>query len=130
MKARVLLVEDNSANVYLATFLLEQHGFLVEHAGNGIECLARVRAAPPDIILMDLQMPVMDGYETARELMADPATAGIPIIAVTAYAMAGDSAKALAMGFRDYIEKPYDPVIFAARVSSQLIRPDREDPHC
>ena len=129
MKARLLLVEDNPINVYLATFLLEQHGFTVEQAGNGIECLARVRAAPPDIILLDLQMPLMDGYETVRELMADPGTAGIPVIAVTAYAMAGDRTKALALGFRDYIEKPYDTGTFAARVESHLIRPASENPH-
>ena len=129
MKARLLLVEDNTANIYLATFLLEQHGFAVEHASNGIECLARVRAAPPDIILMDLQMPVMDGYEAVRELLADPVTAGIPIIAVTAYAMTGDRTKALALGFRDYIEKPYDSATFASRVASHLIRPASENPH-
>ena len=128
MKGRLLLVEDNAANIYLATFLLEQHGFVVEHASNGIECLARVRTAPPDIVLMDLQMPVMDGYETVRELKADPATADIPVLAVTAYAMAGDRTKALAMGFRDYIEKPYDTVTFASRVESHLIRPASENP--
>ena len=124
-KPSLLLVEDNAANIYLATFLLEQNGFAVEHASNGIECLAQVRVARPDIILMDLHMPVMDGYETARELLADPVTARIPIIAVTAYAMAGDRAKALAIGFRDYIEKPYDPIAFAARVASHLPRPSQ-----
>lgn len=121
MKARILLVEDNDTNVHLATFLLEHHGFTVELARNGVECLARVHAGPlPDLILMDLQMPLMDGYEAARELLADPVTAPIPILAVTAYAMAGDRDKALAIGFRDYIEKPYDPLAFAARVARHL----------
>lgn len=121
MKPRILLVEDNSTNVQLATFLLNYHGFEVELARNGVECLARVHAGPlPDLILMDLQMPVMDGYETARELLAEPATAHIPIIAVTAYAMPGDRDKALAIGFRDYIEKPYDPLAFAPRVARHL----------
>ena len=121
MKARILLVEDNNTNVHLATFLLEHHGFTVELARNGVECLGRVHAGPlPDLILMDLQMPLMDGYEAARELLADPVTATIPILAVTAYAMAGDRDKALAIGFRDYIEKPYDPLAFAARVARHL----------
>ena len=120
MKIRILLAEDNPANVYLATFLLEQRGFTVEHARNGIECLARARAAPPDLVLMDLQMPLMDGYEAARELRADPVTAAVPLVAITAYAMPGDRAKALATGFRDYIEKPYDPVTLAERVFASL----------
>lgn len=124
VKPRVLLVEDNPANVYLATFLLEQHGFLVDLARNGVECLARVRAGPPPaVVLMDLQMPIMDGYETARELLADPETARLPLVAVTAYAMAGDREKALAIGFRDYIEKPFDPLTFASRVATHLPPP-------
>lgn len=122
MKPRILLVEDNPTNVYLAKFLLEREKLRVEHAANGIECLALARSSPPDLILMDLHMPVMDGYEAARELLADPATAQIPIIAVTAYAMAGDRAKALAMGFREYIEKPFDPIAFPSRVMAHLPR--------
>ncbi len=122
MKTRILLVEDNPANVYLATFLLEKHGFAVELARNGIECLAHARAAPPDLVLMDLQMPLLDGYETMRELRADPATAQVPVVAITAFAMTGDRAKALAMGFTDYIEKPYDPATLAARVAASLNR--------
>jgi len=120
MKIRIMLVEDNSANIYLATFLLEQRGFQVELAHNGAECLGQIKEAAPALVLMDLHMPVMDGYEAARALLADPATAAIPIIAVTAYAMPGDRAKALAIGFRDYIEKPFDPTDFADRVAAHL----------
>jgi CheY-like chemotaxis protein len=123
MKPRILLAEDNPANVYLATFLLEQQGYTIEHASNGIECLACVRAHPPSLVLMDLQMPIMDGYEAARELKADPATARIPLIAVTAFAMPGDRHKAITAGFQDYIEKPYDPETFTARVASHLRPP-------
>jgi CheY-like chemotaxis protein len=119
-KRRVLLAEDNPANTYLARFLLEQHGLEVEHVRNGIECLARARLDPPHLVLLDLQMPLMDGFETARELRADPNTCHLPLVAASAYAMAGDRERALAAGFCDYIEKPFEPTTFASRVASHL----------
>lgn len=121
--SHILLVEDNDVNAYLATFLLTRHGLAVERARDGVECLAAVRAAPPAVVLMDLQMPRMDGFEAARALLADPATRDVPLIAVSAFAMAGDRTRALAMGFADYIEKPYDPQQFVACVSGYLKPP-------
>lgn len=123
MSARILLVEDNSANIYLATFLLEQRGLIVEVARNGAEAVALARARPPNLILMDLHLPVLDGYEAARLLLAAPETAAVPIAALTAFAMTGDREKALAAGFCEYIEKPIDPAGFADQVGTLLRGP-------
>ncbi len=120
MKRRILLVEDNPTNTYLATFVLEQAGFEVGLARNGREALTEARRVRPALVLMDLQMPEMDGYEAATRLLADPETSGIPVVALTAFAMPGDRAKALAMGFSDYIEKPFDPDTLAAQLSRFL----------
>jgi two-component system, cell cycle response regulator DivK len=123
MKPRVLLVEDNEQNRYLANFLLTQAGAEVLFAANGLEGVQMARAEKPDVIVMDIQMPEMDGYEAARQLRADPATRHIPIVAATSYAMVGDRDKAMKIGMTDYIEKPYDPETFVARVLSFVPRP-------
>lgn len=120
MKPRVLLIEDNANNRYLASFILEQLGLHVIHAENGRDGVAMARAERPDLILLDIQMPEMDGYEAGRLLLDDPVTASIPIIVVTSFAMPGDKAKAMAMGFADYIEKPFDPEVFSAKVRTHL----------
>lgn len=123
MRDHILLAEDNTENAYLARFLLEQAGFLVTHAKNGAECLALAVAELPDLMLVDIQLPLMDGYEVVRELKASPRTRDIPLIAASAYALAGDRVRALAAGFCDYIEKPFDPTTFASRVTAHLRRP-------
>jgi len=90
MKARILLIEDNDQNRYMATFLLEKHGYEVVPAVDGptgIELAGRVQ---PSLILLDIQLPRMDGYAVARELRRNPALRGVPIVAVTSYAMMGD----------------------------------------
>ena len=112
----ILLVEDNEANVHLVRFLLEHAGARVTRVANGVECLAAIAQELPDLVLLDLQMPVMDGYETAQRLQADAATRHLPLIASSAYAQPTDEARARAVGFRDYIAKPFDPGTFAARV--------------
>jgi two-component system cell cycle response regulator DivK len=117
MSAKILLAEDNATNRYLATFMLQKAGFLVIHAVNGADALRQALADPPDLILMDLQMPEMDGYESARLIRAEPALAAIPIVAVTSYAMTRDRKKALQMGFAGYIEKPINPQTFVAEIS-------------
>lgn len=122
MRAHILLAEDNLENAYLARFLLEQAGFTVTHATNGAECLAHAFAQPPDLVLVDVQMPLMDGFEVVRELRAFAGTRDIPVVAASAYALAGDRAKALAVGFCDYIEKPFEPTTFVARVAAHLRR--------
>jgi CheY-like chemotaxis protein len=120
MSAKILLAEDNAANRYLETFLLEKAGYMVNHARNGAEALRSALADRPDLILMDLQMPEMDGYEAARRIRAEPHLAGTPIVAVTSFAMTRDRQKALQMGFAGYIEKPIQPQTFVAEISHFL----------
>src|SRR5688500_446451 len=105
--ARLLLVEDNEMNQELATELLQQAGLRVVLATNGREALDILAADRAfDAVLMDCQMPVMDGYDATRAIRADPALDGLPVIAMTANAMAGDREKALAAGMADHIPKP------------------------
>ena len=120
MSARILLVEDNATNRYLATYLLEQCGFTVSHAANGEEAVERTLANPPDLVLMDLQMPKMDGFEAARRIKAEANLRHIPLVALTSYAMVGDRDRALAAGFAGYIEKPITTETFAAEVEKHL----------
>ncbi len=117
MSAKILLVEDNEANRYLATFLLENSGYSVVHAANGREGVIAAQNELPDLILMDIQMPEVDGYEAARRIKAEPHLAHIPIVAVTSYAMAGDREKALALGFSGYLEKPIVTETFITEIS-------------
>jgi two-component system cell cycle response regulator DivK len=117
MSAKILLVEDNAANRYLATFLLESSGFTVVHASNGHEAILAAQNESPDLILMDIQMPEMDGYEAARRIRADPRLAQIPLVAVTSYAMSGDREKAGQLGFAGYIEKPIVTETFISEIS-------------
>jgi CheY-like chemotaxis protein len=120
MSAKILLAEDNASNRYLATYLLRNAGYTVLTAHNGHDALRVALAEKPDLVLMDIQMPEMDGYEAARRMHADPQLASIPIVAVTSYAMTGDRAKALEMGFVGYIEKPIQPLAFTAQISRFL----------
>jgi two-component system, cell cycle response regulator DivK len=120
MSAKILLAEDNATNRYLETFLLEKAGFTVIHAVNGAEALQLALAHRPDLVLMDLQMPEMDGYEAARRIHAEPQLAGTPIVAVTSFAMTRDREKALQLGFAGYIEKPIQPQTFVAEISQFL----------
>lgn len=112
MRARILLIEDNEQNRYLTRFLLERRGHEVLWAGTGPEGLALAASARPDLILLDIQLPGMDGYSVARTLKADPALCAIPVVAVTSYAMAGDREACLAAGAEGYLEKPIDPETF------------------
>jgi two-component system cell cycle response regulator DivK len=120
MSAKILLAEDNATNRYLVTYLLEGAGFAVVQAHNGKEALRLAHAEIPDLVLMDLQMPEMDGYEAAQRIRADPQLAGIPIIALTSYAMLRDRAKALEFGFVGYIEKPIKTETFVSEISRFL----------
>jgi two-component system, cell cycle response regulator DivK len=106
---RVLYVEDNEDNVYMLKMRLELlEGFEIAVAKDGAEAISRVAADPPDIILMDLNVPVLNGWDATRRLKADASTARIPIIALTAHAMASDRDKALAAGCDDFDTKPID----------------------
>ena len=120
MKPRILLVEDNDNNRYLAQFLLERAGFSVAVATNGKQALEASRTAKPDLVVMDIQMPEMDGYETAERFKNDPALAEIPLVGVSSFAMVVDRAKALKVGFAGYIEKPINPDTFAGEINQFL----------
>src|SRR5215472_593188 len=122
MKPRILLVEDNENNRYLAQFLLEREGFDVVLAVNGKKALEAAQSAKPDLVVMDNQMPEMDGYETAERFKSDPALKDIPLVGVSSFAMVGDRAKALKVGFAGYIEKPINPETFAREVNQFLKR--------
>jgi two-component system cell cycle response regulator DivK len=116
MSPVVLLIEDNEQNRYLATFLLQQHGYQVVAAGNGPCALEVVQSMVPDVILLDIQLPAMDGYTVARLLRGMDSLRATPIIAVTSYAMVGDREKSMAAGCNGYIEKPIDPETFVSEV--------------
>ena len=120
MSARILLIEDNPQNRYLAKFLLEQRGHRIVEAETGPLGLALASESRPDIILLDIQLPGMDGHAVARALKADPKLKLIPIVAVTSYAMAGDREKCLEAGAEGYIEKPINPETFVAEVERFL----------
>ena len=106
---KILYVEDNEDNVYMLKMRLELiEGFEIAVATDGAEAISSVTADSPDIILMDLNVPVINGWEATRRLKADPKTAGIPVIALSAHAMAGDRERALAAGCDDFDTKPID----------------------
>ncbi len=116
----ILLIEDNEQNRYLLTFLLEQHGYRVVSAADGARGIAAARDLTPALILLDIQLPTMDGYAVARALREHEALRETPIVAVTSYAMPGDREKALAAGCTGYIEKPIDPQTFVAEMERAL----------
>jgi len=118
----VLVIEDNEQNLYLVRFLLEKHGLRVHEARDGRLGVAMASELRPDLILLDIQLPMLDGYAVAAEIRLDPALRDTPIIAVTSYAMVGDREKALASGATDYIEKPINPSTFTDQISKYLSR--------
>jgi two-component system cell cycle response regulator DivK len=117
---KVLIVEDNPANMTLATFLLQSAGYLVISARDAETGLGLARKEQPDLILMDIQLPGMDGLEATGLLKGDPATRAIPVIALTALAMKGDEERIRAAGCDGYIAKPLAYKEFLATVSAQL----------
>jgi CheY-like chemotaxis protein len=115
----ILIVEDVALNVELLTQLLEDDYTLVT-AENGAVGVAKATAVRPDLILMDISLPVMDGYTATRTIKADPALGHIPIIALTAHAMAGDEEKARAAGCDDYLTKPLDEELLFTKLAHWL----------
>ena len=122
MSARhtILIVEDNLLNLELVSDLLADEGYSTQQAQSGEEGLRLAKLAPPSLILMDLRMPGMDGYATLRALRANPRTAHVPIVALTAQAMNGDEQAVLAAGFDGYISKPIDTRTFPLTVARLL----------
>lgn len=116
MGKKILVIEDNEQNMYLMHFLLESNGFTVIEALNGQVGIQKAIEEHPDVILLDIQLPEMDGYQIAKILRKTKDVETIPIIAVTSYAMAGDREKILAAGATDYIEKPINPATFVDQI--------------
>jgi two-component system cell cycle response regulator DivK len=127
MKRGILLIEDNEQNRYLATFLLEAHGYLVIPASDGATGIELAGRVQPQLILLDIQLPIMDGYAVANELRNNPALKNIPIVAVTSYAMSGDREKAISSGCNGYIEKPINPETFVAEIECYLKEAQKEN---
>jgi len=120
MSKRILVVEDQPDNRQILRDLLGSVGYDLVEAENGQEALDQVAKQRPDLILMDIQLPVMDGYEATRRIKSDPATKAIPIIVVTSYALSGDESKAREAGCDAYVTKPYSPRQLLAKVKEFL----------
>ena len=118
--AKVLVVEDNPANMTLAVFLLQSVGHSVLSAMDAEAGLALARSEQPNLILMDIQLPLLDGYEATRRIKADPALRAIPIIVITSCALSGDHEKARAAGCDAYFSKPFSPRQLLAKVREYL----------
>jgi len=113
---RVLVVEDNKANMHLFRFLLKKYGFEVIEAWNGVEGVESAIREKPDLVLLDIQLPDINGLEVMKRIRASEADGNIPIIALTSYAMVGDKEKLLAAGFNGYMAKPIDVKTFIVEV--------------
>ncbi len=117
---KILLVEDNETNLYLIRFMLEKAGYETVEAKNGIAGVELAISEKPDLVIMDIQLPDIDGLEATRRIRASKSDGSIPIVALTSYAMTGDRGRALAAGCTDYIEKPIDPGSFIAEIEKYL----------
>jgi CheY-like chemotaxis protein len=126
MGCRILVAEDNPTNRSLMEYLLKAFGHTVLSAADGLEALAVARRERPDVILMDLQMPNLNGYDAVRQLKQHPSLRLIPVVAGTAFAMVGDRDRILASGFDGYIPKPISPETFVDQVGAFL--PQRDAP--
>jgi CheY-like chemotaxis protein len=122
MKNKILVIEDNDQNLYLVTFILENNNFEVFTAQEGKIGIEIAINTKPDLILLDIQLPGMDGYTVARTLRLNSDLKKIPIIAVTSYAMPGDREAALEAGCNGYIEKPIDPDTFIEKIIEHLAK--------
>jgi len=117
---RILVVEDQPDNRKIIRDVFAPTGYEIIEAENGEEALAAIAKARPDLILMDIQLPIMDGYTATRRIKADPALRSIPVIAVTSYALSGEEKKAREAGCDDYIPKPYSPRELLTKVRQYL----------
>jgi two-component system cell cycle response regulator DivK len=120
MAARILIVEDNAANLALVEYLLKAGGYQTFSARDGAAGVRLAREEKPDLIVCDLQMPVLNGYEVLQQLRGDPLTRAIPVIAVTAFSMPGDRTQVTQAGFDGYLSKPIDPQQFVREIEKYL----------
>ncbi|VXB02013.1 response regulator [Massilia sp. 9I] len=126
--ARILIIEDNPANVELMAFLLTAYGHTAVSAPDGARGIAAARATPPDLVACDVNLPGMNGFAVLAALKAEPSLSGVPVLAVTALAMAGDREKVLGAGFDGYISKPIEPESFVAELEAFLPGPTSAAP--
>ncbi len=117
---RILIVEDDQKNMYLISFLLKKNGYAVLEAWTGEEGVELAIKERPDLIIMDIQLPGIDGLEATKRIRESKADSKIPIVALTSYAMTGDREKALDAGCTDYLEKPIDPETFIGEIEKYL----------
>lgn len=120
MARRILVIEDHPDSRELMSFLLTQSGYEVVSAADGMSGLEAARRTHPDLIISDIQLPLMNGFEVAAAIAADPDLAHIPLIAVTASAMAGDRENIIRSGFHDYVSKPIEPETFVVQIGRYL----------
>jgi two-component system, cell cycle response regulator DivK len=118
MKLRVLIIEDNEQNMYMLSYLLRNNSYEVIEAFNGFDGINAANDIKPDIILLDIQLPEINGYQVAQEIRKNKSFDNIPIIAVTSHAMPGDREKAMESGATGYIEKPIDPDNFISKMEA------------
>jgi len=118
MKPKILIIEDDYQSLYMLTFLLESGGYEVIQSNNGADGIAMAKDHKPVAIILDIQLPGMDGYEIAKVLRKNSELKNIPIVVVTSFAMMGDKTKALKAGASGYIEKPIDPDTFISLLES------------
>ena len=124
MTKKILLIEDNEQNIYLMKFLLEKKGFHVDVSKDGNDGIKNALLIKPDMILLDIQLPDIDGYSIAGELKKHNELNGVPIVAVTSYALAGDREKAIEAGCTGYLEKPINPDTFINDIKKYFNDPD------
>ncbi len=117
---KIQVVEDHETNLYLIRFIFEKNGYEVIEARNGTRAVELAVREKPDLIIMDIQLPDIDGLETTKRIRASEAGSDVPIIALTSYAMTGDREKALDAGCTGYIEKPINPEAFVAEIEKYL----------
>ena len=125
---KILIAEDNPVNRELLRELLEGRGYSVSEARDGLEALRAIENDPPDVVLLDVGMPMLDGYGVAHRVRHNPKLAALPLLAVTAYAMQGDREKILASGFDGYLSKPIDPSKLEKELS-RVLDEGFESPH-
>jgi CheY-like chemotaxis protein len=120
MAARTLIIEDNATHLELMRYLLNAAGHIVYTAADGAEGIESARRVGPDLIVCDMKMPGLDGYEVAKRLKSDPVLRAVPLVAVTSYAMVGDRDQAMKAGFDGYLTKPIVPKTFVAQLEAFL----------
>lgn len=132
MTKNILVIEDQEQNLYLMKYILEAHGYKVVLARDGEQGLTAARAEFPDLILLDIQLPTINGYDVAQRLKSDPDLSSIPIVAVTSYAMPGDRERVMSVGCSGCIEKPIDPEKFISQINGYItnhsIQPSGNNP--